>query len=315
MRLPFYTFTGARPRDGYRWQGDELTDGLDEAAGDLLRALDYEPTDPIEKHPALFREFASLDVSPDAIKGFADQHGAIAGERRTTLKGWADEIAAMRYAVALADAIKAGDLAYLKRYVRWETEADSPEWQRIRQDLIDNRDLSPELAERILKSFLTTRYAHVRVLVDGRETKTTLNPFELGLKDPREAANDLIVAGYVLLLQMVNAQLMPSLMGGRGLVARLSLIDGERGVWLQLEPDSLLAALWLQFARVLMDGRDVRRCENPRCGRWFVVSTEQGGGNRNRKYCPDRQSCKVEAWRERQREGKRTRKGGRSGKA
>jgi hypothetical protein len=62
---------------------------------------------------------------------------------------------------------------------------------------------------------------------------------------------------------------------------------------LYVAPDTLLAALWLQCARVMTENIIFRACGH--CGKWFEVSPD--AKRKQSKYCQDR--CKVAAHRAR----------------
>jgi hypothetical protein len=288
--LPVYTFTGRRPSGGYRWDEDVLTDG---ATTEMIRALGEEPAEPIEAHPALHREFAYLAPTKEAFLAFANRFGPLQGDG-DSFQFWTRESAVMRGTVELAEALKDKTGAALRRRVRWETEADLPELRQLRADMLQHHSAAD--VDRML------RFAQVRVLRDGEITDATIHPLGVGLEDARRYAGDLQMAGKVLLLDIINARMLPRLVkgepqGGRGVAIRFTL-TGDSGVWLQLQPETLLDALWLQFGRGVMAGREYRQCANERCRGWFEISTEQHGRNRNRIYCA-RPSCKVEAYRAR----------------
>ena len=49
---------------------------------------------------------------------------------------------------------------------------------------------------------------------------------------------------------------------------------------------------WLQLAETINDGATYRRCANPRCGNWIIVSREHPEGKRpTRRTCSD--ACRV----------------------
>jgi hypothetical protein len=56
-------------------------------------------------------------------------------------------------------------------------------------------------------------------------------------------------------------------------------------------PQTLLAAIWFQCARVLTDRPKFKQCEH--CGKWFELSPD--AHRRQSKYCDER--CKVAAYR------------------
>ncbi|HUE72337.1 MAG TPA: hypothetical protein VMP01_15745 [Pirellulaceae bacterium] len=118
-------FSAKIPRNptGYRW-GDRPDFAADEEAADEGRILKREPLpsdvlkrsreefvyDPFLEEPALFRDFAKIEPSPDAILRFADQYGDIGGRlgyfgTSFTLADWRKCIAAMRRHIERRDAL------------------------------------------------------------------------------------------------------------------------------------------------------------------------------------------------------------------
>jgi hypothetical protein len=83
------------------------------------------------------------------------------------------------------------------------------------------------------------------------------------------------VTGGIPLLGKLTASLAP---------------DPITGAWqLQLQPPSLLDAIWLQFGQALTSNAVLRLCGN--CGKWFEAGA--GSGRRaDAMYCSDR--CRVE---------------------
>jgi hypothetical protein len=60
-----------------------------------------------------------------------------------------------------------------------------------------------------------------------------------------------------------------------------------------LEPQSLIAALWLQFAAAIDAGKSFAKC--PQCGVPFEVSRDPSGKRRSARFCSDR--CRVAHYR------------------
>ena len=57
--------------------------------GGEWRQVEWRETSPLEHEPALFREFADLELTEEAILGFANQHG-----QPIPAEDWQDSIAA-----------------------------------------------------------------------------------------------------------------------------------------------------------------------------------------------------------------------------
>ncbi|MBL8794292.1 MAG: hypothetical protein JNM56_10325 [Planctomycetia bacterium] len=62
---------------------------------------------------------------------------------------------------------------------------------------------------------------------------------------------------------------------------------------LQIVPQNLLGALWLQLAQAVDSGKELRACQT--CGRWFEVSLD--AFRKSRSYCGE--SCRSKAYRQR----------------
>lgn len=75
--------------------------------------------------------------------------------------------------------------------------------------------------------------------------------------------------------------------------ARVLFNEPHGAFLIHIVPRSLLAAIWLQCARVLTVNPTFRACEN--CGKWFESSADTK--RKQTKYCSD--SCKVAASRSR----------------
>ena len=65
---------------------------------------------------------------------------------------------------------------------------------------------------------------------------------------------------------------------------------------LQIIPEDLLAAMWLQFAQAIDGNKEYRACKE--CGRWFEISHRQADGRtKRREFCSD--ACKSKDYRTR----------------
>jgi hypothetical protein len=253
----------------------------------------------------LFRTFAETAPTRPGVKAFADRYGALGlepeevrivgdkhewtahGER---LSGWEREIRAMREAVHLWDAAR-HRLPSLSRLVRWARGVSSEHQQQVRAEL-QRVGLTPEAVAASMRQVhqLQSTYAHVEVLQhDGRSSGLVMHPADMNV--PMQP-DDLSLAGWTVLLTRVTLRL-----NAIAVALIWNPVEGEP--ILQLRPQSLLDALWLQLARAITGNREYRQCANPKCCKWFEVTGER------RIYCPDRPSCKVEAWRERKRPAKR----------
>jgi hypothetical protein len=64
---------------------------------------------------------------------------------------------------------------------------------------------------------------------------------------------------------------------------------------MQIVPNTLISALWLQFARGIAGNLEQRVCKE--CGTWFEVSSRDDGRSARRLFCSD--PCKSRDYRRR----------------
>jgi hypothetical protein len=98
-------FTWQRPRSrtkGFRWEGTGEDPGLICVPGAILDS--YQP------HPGIFRDFASLEPTLEAVLPFANRYGTLCRRREfNTFVLWRKGIEAMKQLVALSDAVTQSD--------------------------------------------------------------------------------------------------------------------------------------------------------------------------------------------------------------
>jgi hypothetical protein len=108
----------ARRQQGYTW----------EAAGDdmVLVSVPDVPQEEYMPHPGLFRDFAFLDPSPEAILRFANRYGELGPKtgQREYLSQWVSRINSFRWLVELADALDNGSEEGLRDALGTLTDAD-----------------------------------------------------------------------------------------------------------------------------------------------------------------------------------------------
>jgi hypothetical protein len=288
MASEVFSFLWPVPMNGHKWiqarvHGDEedgpqwvLTEGL--AIGDNYNARFYAPLK-AKEYAGLFRTFANLRYEDrDAILDFANRFGQLGirtlidtvierdGKRLMsgggeTWQDWMHQIVEMRLAVAIWDMIEARDLSGLSRHVQWTERG----W------CYDSLDLSHDSSGKAMPPGSPVR-------------RLTWIPPVLDLFKP----DDVLMPASFLVQRWINdylKQASPQL--------RYDLDRGKRV--LQIIPDSLLGAMWLQFAQAIDGNRKHRACKE--CGRWFEISTEETGLRVNRVFCSD--PCKSRDYRRR----------------
>jgi hypothetical protein len=250
------------------------------------------PYQPLQKYDALFRTFANLDTSEEAIVSFADRYGRLTDCREHPLEFeercrqadqdsdarlcgetypfWCDEIETMRRTVSLWDLIQKGDLNGLSKHIRWEKQGTelSVFYDSHPDQPVDSR---PDNAERI----------RIASGISGDLSR-------------QYRLNDLVLPAQTYLQGVVNEKL------ARGVISQLLPAPETRQLTLYHVPRDLLGALWLQFARAMSGNKEYRVCKE--CGEWFEVSPERS--RTTRQFCSD--ACKSKAYRGRRkgREGK-----------
>jgi hypothetical protein len=248
---------GPRPR-----QGLKLGFGQD-----LLKW--YEP---FQTETALFRTFAATEPTEEGILAFANRYGRLSGSTYVCcepadpdwpeprlwgepISQWRRHIARMKQAVEFWDLARQGDTAGLSRYIWWEKSPDGANhcfcWEG-----------------------------------EGEEK----HRIEIGLLNflsrlEQVQPGGLIIPTYFLLNEIINPELT------NAVAPQLSYAPHQGREELSLCPQSLLGALWLQFAQAIAGNRDYRACRE--CGKWFEVSLE--GARKSRLFCTD--ACKSKSYR------------------
>lgn len=252
---------------------------------------------PLADEPVLFRTFASLAPTPEAVLAFANQYGALgievedieipidgrsvltSGERLAT---WRREIWLMAQAVALADAVKRADVVALRGLVRWVRGISTADKETVRLGLAEHGVPAAQITP-MLRS-LDTKHARVQIVVNGEPHGEPLRADRFGV--PMEPDN-LVLAGWAVLLETVNAWLAP-------LSPELRFVGQRAPAAMQIRPRSLRDALWVQFSQWVTGNAVHQQCENPGCRKWIEISP----GSR-RKYCQDSAACRQAAHRAR----------------
>jgi hypothetical protein len=264
-----YDFRWHVPEAGYQWTKVEVQRqvwSVLEPAGRKERH--YEP---LKEYKTLFREFASTPPTPEGVLAFANRYGPLGvltdGVHRlhpavARLKGipgerfevWCKEINTLKAAVDLWDMVQQEDEAGLSRHIRW-----SPDKKSV-------------------------------CLTHLPDKKSVDDDFLEEFPDP-----DLFSPGEVIRPALFYVQsLVNRVLGDNERVSPQLVYDEQRGrMVLSLLPETLLGALWLQFAQAIGGNKEYRACHV--CGKWFEVSPEMTRSDR--RTCSD--SCRSKAYRER----------------
>jgi hypothetical protein len=250
------------------------------------------PYQPLQKYDALFRTFANLAPSEEAILSFADRYGRLTDCREhplefearcrradqdsdTHLRGetypfWCAEIETMRRTISLWDLMQKGDRNGLSKHIRWEKQGT---------ELSVFYDSHPDQP--------------VASRPDNAQMVRIASEFS-GDMSRQYRLNDPVLPAQTYLQGVVNEKL------ARGVISQLLPAPETRQLTLYHVPRDLLGALWLQFARAMSGNKAYRVCKE--CGQWFEVSPERS--RTTRQFCSD--ACKSKAYRGRKKgqEGK-----------
>jgi hypothetical protein len=208
-------------------------------------------------------------VRYDAAEG---DEGVIPLGLGETWRDWAAAIVEMRRAVEVWDMTEARDAAGLSRLLRWREGSRRKEhvgtWMQLEGWVYDSH---PDLPEGEPAPHL------------GRVAQFV--PPVLDLFRP----GDVLTPAAFLVQRWINHHL-------RGKATPRLVYDPKLGRRvIQIVPDNLLAAMWLQFAQAIAGNKEHRACKE--CGRWFEISSEEDGRTARRAFCSD--PCKSRDYRRR----------------
>ena len=269
-------FSWGVPRRGYEWvmgaplkpsHAGEVYRYLSES-GKRSRPSEWRLYQPLETHSGLFRDFAMLEPTEDAVLRFASKFGRLGdpidefmvrvgsetvevGER---LWDWGTEISAVRRIFELWEAARERKVGWLKKFIRWEGQRlvyfCTQEGYRL-GDPIDR--------------------AHGFWSIASAETRPHV------LKEFRPG--DVVQPALVHVQRIVNEAL------DGHVSARLLRVNDQ--IRMCHVPKSLRSALWLQFGQAVAGNKNYRQCA--RCPRWFEIGPR--AGRRDKMYCGV--SCRV----------------------
>lgn len=254
---------------------------------------------PAVKETGLFRRFAATEPTKDGVLAFANAYGFLGGEvtipvqipvenepnnyflgSGETLEGWGAEILAMRHMVEVWEAARAGDSETLAEFIRWKGKAAKGEdaWPHT------------EVAYRGPRSRFE-RHAATFPIASETANPETLARFQPG---------DVVLPAWYALQRFVNKKLAE-----HGAVPKMLWHIHPRKSELEMHfvPQSLIGAMWLQFAHGITGNKEYRQCEQ--CGRWFEVAAEV---RQDGKFCQG--ACRSRAYRARQSEARKLRAAG-----
>ena len=222
---------------------------------------------------ALFRTFAAIPPEREAIAEFARKYGLlgvaapdIKGEDRfaESLMVWDREISAMWKCVSLWEPIAGRQIDRLREIVqcRWEGER-----------MICEINLPDQIGSESLRVGRTQGWIRAD------------SPYFADLLDSVRHGDIMKLARFTL-AHKISMRLRE--------YKTLPLLMEDPVFRLVMQPESLIAALWLQFANAVASHHTLRTCI--RCGKWFRVGV--GGDHRaDAQYCSN--ACRQQKYLER----------------
>jgi hypothetical protein len=279
------------PAAGYRWEeAIPATGAAPEAPRPALvtTALPSSSWTPPAHDPALFRSFADLAAEPGAVKAFADRHGDLNGGlelfvewlararpdtlfRGNFLSAWQVEVAQLKRLTDLWGLLRAGDAEKIAAHIRWTKKAGEGLAVYFVQDVGAGKGRG------------SSRPTPTGDLIASRGCRPELLS-KLNQKDQ-------LTSAWAYLQQQIGARLKE--IAGDATAAMLWDESVNRPAF-RVVARTLVAAVWLQFADAVGNGRNFNRC--PGCGKWTEVGPAEARAHR--KHCSD--ACRMRSYRERQ---------------
>jgi hypothetical protein len=286
------TFVWKRPRGqiGYVWEPLPGRSELQLMPAPGAEFVYYHPLKTTAKETwSLYRELASIDVTPEGALSFANRFGQLEGramrpiggslQQFETFLGWVHVVGRLRETVRIWDLYQAKNVTALAKDIRWTGS---------RVDYVFSQELKETWT-------ITGTGKRARPLMD-----------EVDDDDKRYSW------GYDLLRTEAEGQPVAAVQSGEVLVPALLFVvrainegiqrnngpllwwDDRRGkIVYQDLPFNLYGAVWFQFAQAVHLGRQARRCRV--CGTWFEVAAE--AGRTDRVICSD--ACRTRSYKER----------------
>jgi hypothetical protein len=242
--------------------------------------VDYEP-------PAgLFRTFADLDGSPEAVLRFANRFGRLGGPLHMLHFAdiWRLHINALRERVRLAAALESGDLRRVEDALGPLTQQDLEAINERRQDLEAINESRPKRPP----AAVNLRQQDLEAINERRRKRPSAAVNLRSITDGEFAHAAVVRLGRDLLV------------GGQRLVANLSLAGDydptTRQIRARFRHDHLLGFMQYEVVLSLFQNRRFRQCAA--CGIWFQL--ERTVNRADRATCSN--SCRGHAYRQRMRQ-------------
>ncbi len=276
MSDSFFQFHWEVPETGFRWV-ERKEDGeprwvlaYHEPAARPAPTKRYAP---LREHTGLFRTFAATPTTKAGILAFANKYGRL---------GTGDDAAFFDP----VDSKPSGDNLYFAEYFSsWAKAIASIRYAITLWDLIQRRDRDG------LSHYV--RWQDTRTVMFKRDGEWTPAP---SLPDDLQAA---LVPGEIVVPAVFFVQGELNLHIGRVVSPAVLFTADYTRLSLYLMPDTLLGAVWLQFAQAVTGSREHRQCQQ--CDKWFEIHPDVA--RTNRVFCSN--ACRSKAYRGRQSEAHR----------
>lgn len=267
-------FTWQVEAGGYEWLDTKSEAG--EPGRWLVNADPLKPpslANVIDDSPTLFRTFAGLELTEDAVLNFANQFGLLRAKKKVVTEGgetrrgqpwdeWEAAILGMRGTLDLWEALTRGDTDHMI-------------------ELTKDRPIS--LAGKLVGAAGMAPYRGWTP-PGGLKGSSIVEP-----TDPLSA----VCNARTRIAVEVNEHL-------KGAVGPVAVIDPTGELRSALAPKDLLAALWFQFWENIESENTHKKC--PACKEWFEIRGDKNTRH-NRKFCSNK--CRTAAYKKRTLEKKR----------
>ena len=275
------------------------SDSTPKAEGETIYLVDptlaaHRTYAPLVEYTGLFRTFAAVSPRQEQIVAFASQFGLLRGAQPIDVGGesdtaygerlgdWVYEIELMDGAISLWEPVCAGDDAALARHIRWVDPATvvfEPTPGRPRGEV------TPDMV--------------IASMAKRRDLLWALRP------------GDVRTPALCRLHEMINRRLQTDVAADiqlqRHRPDRVETAPFKPSVVTPV-PRNLRGALWLQLAEALAEHKQYRQCE--RCNTWFELTPKMAA--KAKVHCSE--SCRMQAYRERQEHARRLAAEGQSAK-
>ncbi len=271
MADPFFQFHWEVPVTGFRWV-ERKEDG--EARWVLAHhepAARPAPTRryaPLREYTGLFRTFAATPTTKAGILAFANRYGRLGTRDDASFFDPSDS--------------KPGgkDFYFAEYYSSWVEAVSSMHYAVTLWDFVQQRDKAG------LSRYV--RWQDTKTLVFKRDGKwTPAPPFPTDLQPA-------LVPGEIVLPALFYVQRQLNLHIERVVSPAVLFTSEYTRLSIYLMPDTLLDALWLQFAQAVTGNQEYRQCQQ--CGEWFEIDHDITRSNR--VFCSN--ACRSKAYRSRQ---------------